>query len=58
MITQWAAEAEPADEGGDDTHLLGTREGASEALGPLWAPQYNTVAAKLQESPRKAHYVG
>lgn len=58
MIPQQAAEAEPAGEGGDDAHLLGTHEGASEALGPFWAPQHNTVAAKLQESPGKDHYGG
>lgn len=58
VITQWAAEAEPAGERGDDVHLLGTREGASEALGPFWAPQCNTVVAKLQESPGNDHYGG
>ena len=58
MITQWAAEAEPAGEGGDAAHLLGTCEGASEALGPFWAPQCNTVVAKLQESPGKDNYGG
>lgn len=58
VITQWAAEAEPAGEGRDDAHLLGTPEGASEALGPSWASQCNTVFAKLQESPGKDHYGG